>query len=322
MLSKPLLYCILKKYSPYLYFMSWQKYTKEYLDYLRIERGLAANTIVGYSKDLELFTIWLEEQSTPISPSYIHTNTIQEFLFQRSKSVKATTLNRCLASLRGFFAYLHFSERRKDNPMDLIDSPKTARSLPEVLSVEEIDLLIEQIDLSNQQGERNRSMLETLYGCGLRVSELIGLRLSDLFFDEGFIRIDGKGNKQRLVPIAPITQKYILIYLKEIRAHQVIHPQATDIVYLNRRGKALTRNMVFIIIKDLTEKSGIKKIVSPHTFRHSFATHLLENGADLSAIQQMLGHENITTTEIYTHLDTQYLEDALIQYHPRKPKKD
>lgn len=302
--------------------MIWQKYIKEYLDYLRIERGLAANTIAGYSKDLELFLLWLDSKEITISPSLITTNTIQEFLYQRSKSVKATTLNRCLASLRGFFAYMHFSERRADNPMDLIDSPKTTRNLPEVLSVEEIDLLIDQIDLSNPQGERNRSMLELLYGCGLRVSELIDLRISDLFFEEGFIRIEGKGNKQRLVPIAPITQRYMQIYLKEVRAHQKIHSQASDIVYLNRRGKALTRNMVFIIIKDLTLKSGIEKTVSPHTFRHSFATHLLENGADLSAIQQMLGHENITTTEIYTHLDTQYLEEALIQYHPRKPQKD
>lgn len=301
--------------------MSWQKYIKEYLDYLRIERGLAANTIVGYSKDLELFTIWAEELVPSQRPLLIQTSTIQEFLYQRSKTVKATTLNRCLASLRGFFAYLHFSEKRTDNPMDLIDSPKTSRSLPEVLSVEEIDLLLAQIDLSKPQGERNRSMLELLYGCGLRVSELIDLRLSDLFFDEGFIRIEGKGNKQRLVPIAPITIKYMRIYIQEVRAHQKIHPQATDIVYLNNRGKALTRVMVFIIIKDLTEKAGIKKTVSPHTFRHSFATHLLENGADLSAIQQMLGHENITTTEIYTHLDTQYLEEALIQYHPRKTQK-
>lgn len=302
----------------YLYLMSWEKHTKEYLNYLRIERGLAANTITGYSKDLELFTIWLEALSPPQSPLVIHTNTIQDFLYQRSKSVKASTLNRCLASLRGFFGYLHFSKQREDNPMDLIDSPKTSRSLPEVLSVEEIDLLIAQIDLSKPQGERNRSMLELLYGCGLRVSELIGLRLSDLFFDEGFIRIEGKGNKQRLVPIAPITQKYMQIYINEIRAHQKIQPEATDVVYLNRRGKALTRVMVFIIVKDLTEKSGIKKKISPHTFRHSFATHLLENGADLSAIQQMLGHEDITTTEIYTHLDTQYLEEALIQFHPKK----
>ncbi len=298
--------------------MGWQKYIKEYLDYLRIERGLATNTIAGYSKDLELLSIWIKENAGSKSPLKLTTNTIQGFLYDRSKKVKASTLNRCLASLRGFFAYLHFSKLREDNPMELIDSPKTSRSLPDVLSLEEIDAIMGEIDLSNPQGERNRSMLELLYGCGLRVSELINLRISDLFFEEGFIRVEGKGSKQRLIPIAPITMKYVNIYRKEVRTHQVIAPQATDILFLNRRGKALTRNMVFLIIKDLAEKAGIKKNVSPHTFRHSFATHLLENGADLSAIQHMLGHENITTTEIYTHLDTKYLEDTLIQFHPRK----
>ena len=298
--------------------MIWPKYIKEYLDYLRIERGLATNTILGYKKDLELFSAWIENNTPAESPISIETNTIQDFLYQRSKVVKASTLNRCLASLRGFFAYLHFSELRTTNPMDLIDSPKTTRSLPEVLSLEEIDALVAQIDLSEPQGERNRSMIELLYGCGLRVSELINLRISDLFFEEGFIRIEGKGSKQRLVPIAAVTQKYIRIYLQEVRTHQNIHPDATDIVFLNRRGKRLTRTMVFIIVKELADKAGIKKNVSPHTFRHSFATHLLENGADLSAIQQMMGHESITTTEIYTHLDTRHLEEALIKYHPRK----
>lgn len=298
--------------------MNWTKNIKMYLDYLRIERGLATNTIVGYRKDLELLTYWIEENTAESNPINIPTSTIQDFLYQRSKSVKTSTLNRCLASLRGFFSFLHFSELRTDNPMDLIDSPKNARNLPEVLSLKEIDAMVAQIDLSEPQGERNRSMIELLYGCGLRVSELTHLRLSDLFFDEGFIRIEGKGGKQRLVPIAPITQKYIQIYLKEVRVHQPIHPEATDIVFLNRRGRMLTRNMIFIIVKELAEKAGITKNVSPHTFRHSFATHLLENGADLSAIQQMLGHESITTTEIYTHLETKHLEEALLRFHPRK----
>lgn len=298
--------------------MDWSEQIKKYLDYLRIERGLAVNTIMGYQKDLELFVFWIEENSSTASIKTIQTSVIQDFLYQRSKSVKTSTLSRCLASLRGFFGYLHFSELRKDNPMDLIASPKSSRNLPEVLSLNEIDALVAQIDLSEPQGERNRSIIELLYGCGLRVSELTNLRLSDLFFDEGFIRIEGKGNKQRLVPIAPITQKYIRIYLEEVRPHQIIHPEATDIVFLNRRGKMLTRNMIFIIVKELAEKAGIKKNISPHTFRHSFATHLLENGADLSAIQHMLGHESITTTEIYTHLDTKHLAEALIRYHPRK----
>lgn len=298
--------------------MKWSDRIKEYMDYLRIERGLAVNTIQGYKKDLELFTAWIEENVPNESPNKITTSSIQDFLYQRSKSVKSSTMNRCLASLRGFFAFLHFSEWRTDNPMDLIDSPKSERRLPEVLSIEEIDAMVAEIDLSQPQGERNRSIIELLYGCGLRVSELINLRISDLFFDEGFIRIEGKGSKQRLVPIAPITQKYINIYLNEIRVHHTIQPEATDIVFLNRRGRMLTRYMVFIIVKELAEKAGIKKKVSPHTFRHSFATHLLENGADLSAIQQMLGHESITTTEIYTHLGTKHLEKALLQYHPRK----
>lgn len=298
--------------------MNWSDYIKEYLDYLQIERGLATNTIVGYRIDMELFSKWIESNTPAETPINIQTNTIQDFLYQRSKSVKTSTLNRCLASLRGFFAYLHFSELRDTNPMDLIDSPKTTRGLPEVLSLEEIDALVAQIDLSAPHGERNRSMIELLYGCGLRVSELISLRISDLFFEEGYIRIEGKGSKQRLVPIATVTQKYLGIYLHEVRTHQDIHHEATDIVFLNRRGKRLTRTMVFIIVKELAEKAGIKKNVSPHTFRHSFATHLLENGADLSAIQQMMGHESITTTEIYTHLDTRHLEEALIKYHPRK----
>lgn len=298
--------------------MKWNKNIKEYIDYLRIERGLAENTILGYRKDLDLFTDWIEENTPKESPNTIATSTIQDFLYQQSKLVKSSTMNRYLASLRGFFAFLHFSSYRTDNPMDLIDSPKTERRLPEVLSTEEIDAMVAEIDLSHPQGERNRSLIELLYGCGLRVSELINLRISDLFFDEGFIRIEGKGSKQRLVPIAPVTKKYLRIYLKEVRTHQVIQAEATDIVFLNRRGRMLTRTMVFLIVKELAEKAGIKKKVSPHTFRHSFATHLLENGADLSAIQQMLGHESITTTEIYTHLSTKHLEEALLQYHPRK----
>jgi len=298
--------------------MKWNKNIKEYIDYLRIERGLAENTILGYRKDLDLFTDWIEENTPKENPYTIATSTIQDFLYQQSKLVKSSTMNRYLASLRGFFAFLHFSSYRTDNPMDLIDSPKTERRLPEVLSTEEIDAMVAEIDLSHPQGERNRSLIELLYGCGLRVSELINLRISDLFFDEGFIRIEGKGSKQRLVPIAPVTKKYLRIYLKEVRTHQVIQAEATDIVFLNRRGRMLTRTMVFLIVKELAEKAGIKKKVSPHTFRHSFATHLLENGADLSAIQQMLGHESITTTEIYTHLSTKHLEEALLQYHPRK----
>ena len=210
-----------------------------------------------------------------------------------------------------------FEDYIKVNPVDSIESPKIGRKLPDTLSTLEIDLLIQSIDLSKPQGERNRAIIETLYGCGLRVSELINLKLSDLFFEEDFIKITGKGNKQRLVPIGDLTKKYITIYKNEIRNFMTIQPEYSDIVFLNRRGKQLTRAMIFTIIKKLVKKSDLKKTISPHTFRHSFATHLLENGADLKTIQQLLGHESITTTEIYMHLDKKHLAESLNKHHPR-----
>ncbi|MCW9036380.1 tyrosine-type recombinase/integrase, partial [Altibacter sp.] len=228
--------------------------------------------------------------------------------------------SRIISGLRGFFNYLIFEEYRSTNPLELIESPKIGRKLPDTLSIDEVDMLIAAIDLSSPQGERNRAILETLYGCGLRVSELIGLKLSDLFYDEGFIKVTGKGDKQRFVPIAATTIKYIEIYRKDIRRHQPVDVLAQDTVFLNRRGKPLTRAMIFTIVKQLAEVAGIRKTVSPHTFRHSFATHLLENGADLRAIQQMLGHESITTTEVYTHIDTTHLRTVIDTYHPRKDK--
>ncbi|MBP7470361.1 MAG: tyrosine-type recombinase/integrase, partial [Flavobacterium sp.] len=211
-----------------------------------------------------------------------------------------------------------FEDYRQDNPMELIETPKTGRKLPDTLSVEEIDALIAAIDLSSNEGERNRAMLETLYGCGLRVSELVSLKISDLFFDEGFIKITGKGNKQRFVPIGNLTQKYIRIYKDDIRAHLDIKKGHEDTLFLNRRGSQLTRAMLFTIIKDLATKIGLQKNISPHTLRHSFATHLLENGADLRSIQLMLGHESITTTEIYVHLDRKFLTEVINTFHPRK----
>src|SRR5699024_5922171 len=287
----------------YIYLMIWSKYIKEYIEYLHIERGLSFNTMFSYRIDLKLLHKWIVNNNIDVTPLDITVQILQDFLYSRSKSVKPSTLNRCLASLRGFFIYLHFQEYRKDNPMDLIDSPKTSRSLPDILSIEEIDKIIHQIDLSNPQGERNRGILEMLYGCGLRVSEVINLRISDLFFDEGFIRVRGKGNQQRLVPIAPITIKYINIYRTEIRNHQKVDTKSSDILFLNRRGKALTRNMVFIIVQDLAEKAGIKKKVSLHIFGLSLAIHFLENGRDLGAFQHIRGHKNIPTTEIYTPLN-------------------
>ena len=234
--------------------------------------------------------------------------------------VTPRTQARIISGLKGFFNYLVFEDYREDNPMDLIETPKIGRKLPDTLSETEINSLIAAIDLSKPEGERNRAIIETLYGCGLRVSELINLKLSDLYFDEDFIQVTGKGNKQRFVPISGINQKYINIYRNEVRVHLPIQKEYEDIVFLNRRGKQLTRAMIFTIVKQLAEKVGLQKNISPHTFRHSFATHLLENGADLRAIQQMLGHESITTTEVYMHVNRSYLSKVLNEFHPRRKK--
>jgi integrase/recombinase XerD len=298
--------------------MKWQQALTDYKNYLRIERGLSANSIANYSLDVKKLIKWLDENSIAVSPISITEETIQQFIYHIAKLVNPASQSRIISGLRGFFNYLIFEEYRKTNPLELIESPKTGRKLPDTLSEKEIDALISSIDLSTPQGERNRAIIETLYGCGLRVSELIHLNISDLFFDEGFIKVTGKGDKQRFVPIGNLTKKFITNYRKEIRNHQQVFPQAKDTLFLNRRGKGLTRAMIFTIVKNLTEKAGIKKTISPHTFRHSFATHLLENGANLRAIQQMLGHESITTTEIYTHLDKTHLTEVINKFHPRK----
>jgi len=298
--------------------MKWQQALKDYQNYLRIERGLSDNSINSYTLDIKKLILWLDENYMVFSPIDIKEETLQQFIYHIAKVVKPRSQSRIISGLRGFFNYLIFEEYRKSNPMELIESPKVGRNLPDTLSVEEIDALINSIDLSKPQGERNRALLETLYGCGLRVSELINLKISDLFFDEGFIKVTGKGDKQRLVPIGQTTIKYIDLYRKEIRIHHDIHPSAKDTIFINRRGKMLTRAMVFTIVKQLAVKAGIRKIISPHTFRHSFATHLLQNGADLRAIQQMLGHESITTTEIYTHIDKSHLTEVINTFHPRK----
>ncbi|RSK38233.1 site-specific tyrosine recombinase XerD [Mangrovimonas spongiae] len=298
--------------------MTWNQAIKDYKLYLKIERGLSNNSIVNYGLDVEKLVNYLDNNNIIISPIQIESETIQGFIYQSAKSVNARSQSRLISGLRGFFNYLIFEDYRTTNPLELIESPKIGRKLPNTLSEDEINQLIAAIDLSKPEGERNRAMLETLYSCGLRVSELTGLKLSDLFFDEGFIKVTGKGDKQRFVPIVPSTQKYITIYRKEVRSHQKIQPSFEDTLFLNRRGKQLTRAMIFTIIKRLTEKIGLKKSISPHTFRHSFATHLLENGADLRAIQQMLGHESITTTEIYMHIEKGHLQDIVETFHPRK----
>ncbi|MFT4698431.1 MAG: integrase/recombinase XerD [Flavobacteriaceae bacterium] len=298
--------------------MKWQQAISFYQNYLRIERGLSENSISNYTFDIKKLQKWLEKNDINESAIIISETTLKEFVYSIAKEVNPRSQSRIISGLKGFFNYLVFEEYRVTNPMELIESPKLGRKLPDVLSLEEIDAISASIDLSTPQGERNRAIIETLYGCGLRVSELIHLKISDLFFDEGFIKVTGKGNKQRFIPIGDLTIKYITIYKNELRNHQVIQPLAKDTLFLNRRGKGLTRAMIFHIVKELVQKNGIKKNISPHTFRHSFATHLLENGADLRAIQQMLGHESITTTEIYTHIDTTHLTEIMNQFHPRK----
>ncbi|AMC09983.1 tyrosine recombinase XerD [Lutibacter profundi] len=298
--------------------MKWLQLLEDYQFYLKIEKGLAKNSINSYSSDVKKLISYLEENNITISPITITEDTIQQFVYSISKNINARSQARLISGIRNFFDYLIFEDYRKENPTDLIESPKIGRKLPDTLSTEEIDLLIGAIDLSEPQGERNRTILETLYSCGLRVSELTNLKLSDLFFDEGFIRVIGKGNKQRFVPINLQTQKYIQLYISTIRIHLTIQKGFEDTVFLNRRGKNLSRVMIYTIIKNLAIKVGLKKTISPHTFRHSFATHLLERGADLRAIQQMLGHESITTTEIYMHLDKSFLKEVVNQFHPRK----
>jgi integrase/recombinase XerD len=285
---------------------------------LKIERGLSKNTIDNYSFDLERLCAFLNENAMEVSPIKINETHIQQFVYAVSKEVNARSQARIISGLKSFFSYLVFEDFRADSPMELIEAPRLGRKLPDTLAVEEIDALIAAIDLSKPEGERNRAMLELLYGCGLRVSELVTLKISDLFFEEGFIKITGKGNKQRFVPISELTMKYISLYRKEVRIHVAIQKGCEDTLFLNRRGRQLTRAMIFTIIKNLAVAIHLQKTISPHTLRHSFATHLLENGADLRAIQMMLGHESITTTEIYVHLDRKHLTQIVNQFHPRK----
>lgn len=297
--------------------MNWKHALKDYTTYLKLERGLSKNSILSYTRDIEKLMSFLESNDINTSPIKIDRLTVQQFIYEIAKVINPRSQARIISGLKSFFGYLIFEDYRKDNPVDLIESPKIGRKLPDTLSETEIDNLINAIDLSTPEGERNRAMLETLYGCGLRVSELIDLKISDLFFEEDFIKVTGKGDKQRFVPISEVNKKYIDIYRNEIRVHLNIQEGFQDILFLNRRGKQLTRAMIFTIVKNLAVAIGLQKNISPHTFRHSFATHLLENGADLRAIQQMLGHESITTTEIYMHVDRSHLAEVMNTYHPR-----
>ena len=296
--------------------MNWKESILDYSHYLKIERGLSSHTIQNYIRDVKKLISYIDKKKITCTPIEINEDLIQQFIYEIAKEISPRSQARIISGLRSFFDYLIFENYRESNPTDLIETPKIGVKLPDTLSEHEINSLISAIDLSKAEGERNRAMLETMYSCGLRVSELIHLKISDLFFDEGFIKIVGKGNKERFVPIHSSAQNYIMLYMNEIRSHLSIKKGFEDTLFLNRRGKSLSRQMIFMILKALAIKINLNKKISPHTFRHSFATHLLKNGADLRAIQQMLGHESITTTEVYVHLDTSYLKEVIEKYHP------
>jgi integrase/recombinase XerD len=296
----------------------WHSYITGYKAYLQLEKSLSANSIEAYQHDIEKLCQYLTVKNLEIGPENIEHQHLLDFLLWITKlGMTARSQARIISGLKGFFKYLLLENLIHKDPTDLIESPRTGRKLPAVMSIEEINDLLGAIDLSTPEGKRNKAIIETMYGCGLRVSELVNLKISNLFFDDGFIKIVGKGNKERLVPVGHIAQSEIKYYLSDVRNHLVIKPGNEDIVFLNRQGSKLTRVMIFTIIRQLAKKIGLKKNISPHTLRHSFATHLVEGGADLRAVQEMLGHESITTTEIYTHLDRDFLRSTIIQFHPR-----
>ena len=287
------------------------------MHYLKLERGLAANSIAGYRRDIRKLADFMAESQNGQGPIQIQRSDLEAFVHHIAASLHPRSQARILSGLRGFFDYLILEEYRTDNPMDLIESPKLGRKLPDTLTESEMTDLLSSVDRSTPEGERNRAILETLYGCGIRVSELLDLRLSDLFLEEGFMKVRGKGGKERFVPAGPVTRRYITLYRDEVRAHLKPQKGFEDLLFLNRYGRRLSRAMIFTIVKRQAVAAGIRKKVSPHTFRHSFATHLLQNGADIRAIQQMLGHESITTTEVYMHVDRQHLSRVVNRYHPR-----
>lgn len=298
---------------------AWDRYIKHFVSYLKIERGLADNSILAYQNDVfKLADFSIPRKKNVQDISYADLTEFVSILYDLGLSARSQA--RIISGIKHFFGFLLLENEITQDPSELLEQPKIGLKLPVYLTIEEIDALIQAIDLSKNEGHRNRAILETLYSCGLRVSELINLRFSDLFFEEGFIRVIGKGNKERLVPVSPSVEKEIGIYVDFYRKQQDAKPGNENIVFLNRRGAQLTRVMIFTIIKDLSEAIGLTKNISPHTFRHSFATHLIEGGANLRAIQEMLGHESITTTEIYTHLDQRFLRDAIQSFHPRNAK--
>ncbi len=296
--------------------MNWETSIKGFKSYLQIERSLSENSVQAYMRDVKKFANY----AIPLELSELNVTreNISNFLAKiQEDKISARSQARIISGIKAFYKYLIMEDYLKVNPTELIESPKIGLKLPDTLSLIEIDKLISAVDLSTKQGERNRAIIETLYSCGLRVSELTSLQLSNIHFKEGYLKVIGKGDKERLAPIGGRAIKYLTLYINEVRNHQTIKKGHEDFVFLNNRGAKLTRVMIFLIIQKLTEEIGLKKKISPHTFRHSFATHLIEGGADLRAVQEMLGHESITTTEIYTHLDKEYLRSNIIQFHPR-----
>ncbi len=295
----------------------WETYKKGFRAWLQLEKSLADNSVEAYLHDMDKLTVYLQAVGKVGAPKDIGLKDLEQFIQWISElGMTASSQSRIISGLRSFYHYCLLEQIVTADPTVLLEAPRQKRALPEILSFEEIEHIISQVDLSTPEGGRNKAILETLYSCGLRVSELVNLRISSLYLDTGFIRVTGKGNKERLVPIGRDAIKYINIYRNDIRVHLNIKPAQEDYLFLNRRGSHLTRVMIFIILKNLAQKARIRKNISPHTFRHSFATHLVEGGADLRAVQEMLGHESITTTEIYTHLDREYLRDTLQQFHP------
>jgi integrase/recombinase XerD len=298
--------------------MIWQSYIKGFESFLKLEKSLSANSVEAYIRDINKFAQYCQIESPDLSPEKVTISDLKDFLNWINKiGLSAKSQSRLISGIRAFFGYLILEDVIRINPTQLIESPKLEKRLPDTLSVSDIERLISHIDLSSPEGIRNKAILETLYGCGLRVSELINLRISNLFFKDEFVKITGKGDKERLVPIGSNAKSCIRTYFDHVRNHIDIKKGNSDFVFLNKHGSKLTRVMIFLIIKDLVRKTGLRKRISPHTLRHSFATHMIEGGADLRAVQEMLGHESITTTEIYTHLDRNYLRNAILKFHPR-----
>ena len=299
--------------------MNWQAAIRSFRDYLLLERSMSHHTIQAYLNDVGKFVQWLELEGRVLPPLSVKAEDLTQFILWANRlGLEASTQARLISGLRAFYKYLLVKDMLDDDPTELLESPRMRRKIPEVLSVHEVQALLAAVDLSDPQGQRNRAMLEMLYACGLRVSELVNLRLTQLFLEANFLKVLGKNNKERLVPIGAEAIKHLRIYLENVRNLQEnIKKEAENIVFLNRRGGRMSRVMVFLLVKEFAAKAGIVKNISPHTFRHTFATHLVEGGADLKAVQDMLGHESITTTEIYTHLDTEYLKETIYLYHPR-----